>query len=305
MSGDTLAGKLRLCSGLASEFSLHPAYFTFYNNSLLHSCVDIRFYYSSYLYHQTLYVPPLSSCFYFSPRTNDTLVVVNEKDLIVGVLVGNGIRVEINATERLIHPILENVKLCFQQERTNTTPNYPFLEEDLFPILDIGFMAVGKTQIVPVGMDPLFLEYHFNIPVYCAFLNISGSGTFFLIARDAADDWMNQGNYYVTVPEQIYLGVVGCIYICCSFFVLVLLWMSWEKLIWLLSVYLAVFWSWRGIHLLILCGSRATILSPALSEPPLIFYFACAMELGISYHIIDFVYSTCCHWGFCWHFFLP
>ena len=44
--------------------------------------------------------------------------------------------------------------------------------------------------------------------------------------------------------------------------------------------------AWRAIHLLTTCGSRGTIQSSGLSEPPIFFYYGTVSVLAVMYHTV-------------------
>lgn len=54
----------------------------------------------------------------------------------------------------------------------------------------------------------------------------------------------------------------------------------------MMYISLSIFMAWRAVHLLVIAGSDATIQSPALSEPPIFFYFSTVSVLAVMYHVI-------------------
>lgn len=89
------SGVSLVCSGFENTLTSLPAVFTFYNNSVSidGECVSVEARYRSLLFYHTDEVPPLSSVFWFDPRTEDTLVAKNTHNAVVGVLGSSGTKI--------------------------------------------------------------------------------------------------------------------------------------------------------------------------------------------------------------------
>eukprot|EP01126_Amoeba_proteus_P050516 TRINITY_DN5978_c0_g1_i8.p1 TRINITY_DN5978_c0_g1~~TRINITY_DN5978_c0_g1_i8.p1 ORF type:complete len:749 (+),score=83.36 TRINITY_DN5978_c0_g1_i8:327-2249(+) len=94
-------GLVRVCYGYSNTMTVLPGIFEFSNTSISAptECADVKGSYRSNLYYHTTIIPPLSSVFWLNPRTDDTLVCVNKNDAFVGVLISDGVLVNVEVNE--------------------------------------------------------------------------------------------------------------------------------------------------------------------------------------------------------------
>eukprot|EP01126_Amoeba_proteus_P050514 TRINITY_DN5978_c0_g1_i4.p2 TRINITY_DN5978_c0_g1~~TRINITY_DN5978_c0_g1_i4.p2 ORF type:complete len:348 (+),score=38.11 TRINITY_DN5978_c0_g1_i4:1108-2151(+) len=150
-----------------------------------------------------------------------------------------------------------------------------------FTVFDFA-VAGSDNRVIPMGVD---VQLKNN--AYCGIINnIANNTVFFLVLRDSASDWADQPVTYLSKGEQIYMAIIGTIYILVSFWTVLATYWNWNKVLWLMYVFLMVFLGWRGIHLLVLAGSMGTIQSPGLSEPPIFFYFLTVSVLAVMYQVV-------------------
>lgn len=142
------SGVSLVCSGFESKLTSFPSTWTFYSDSVTQhgECVKVESEFRSLLYYHSGDVPPLSSVFWFEPKTNDTLITKNENGAVVGVLASCGTNIRIRDNDKR-PAILNNVKVCFVQDR-------PQAEIDpRFTTPDIGVTTHPDSWIIPQGIE--------------------------------------------------------------------------------------------------------------------------------------------------------
>jgi hypothetical protein len=63
----------------------------------------------------------------------------------------------------------------------------------------------------------------------------------------------------------------------------------------MMYISLSIFMAWRAIFLLIIAGTNGRTQSPALSEPPIFFYFSMVAILAVMYHVVRTNQDTAQH----------
>jgi len=277
-----LSGVSLICTGFTNTLSSYPATFNFPSNSVSidGECVTVESRFRSLLYYHTDEVPPLSSIFWFDPITPDTLVAKNENGAEVGVIVSQGTTIDTSGDSGAS---LTNVQLCIT--RTSSILETPTRSYDpsVFTIPDIGIATNGSAVVIPIGAT---MSVYSNA-TYCTTLSTLEPVTYFLVFRmTGLDDWNTTKVSYLDRGEQVYIGVIGCLYVIVFFWSLFAIYWNWDKVLWMMYISIAIFMVWRAVHLLIISGSNAAIQSPALSEPPIFFYFSTITILAVMYHVI-------------------